>query len=127
MTNMEWCVANHIAATDLYCTRNDHKKPTKRENSCYIIREVHGFVYSEFEDDAIGFDKVILHWLATVYHNDCDIIYEAYHKGFLEGYEKRKEEEKKEAEKKNNKKAMTDKMNEDFEHEFESCFFGEEW
>lgn len=116
MTNMEWCVLNNIAATDLYCTRNDHKKPTKRENSCYIIREVHGFVYSEFEDDAIGFDKVILHWLATAFHNDCNAIYEAYHKGFLDGRNIQKE-----AEKVDNKKSLVD------EHEFESCFFGEEW
>ena len=116
MTNMEWCVLNNITATDLYCMRNDHKKPTKRENSCYIVREIHGFVYSEFEDDAICFDKVILHWLATTFHNDCDAIYEAYHKGFLDGRNIQKE-----AEKADNKKSLVD------EHEFESCFFGEEW
>ena len=106
MTNMEWCVLNNIAATDLYCIRNDHKKPTMRENSCYVIREVHGFVYSEFEDKAIGFDKVILDWLATTFHNDCNTIYEAYHKGFVEGYEsykEKKEKEKKEAEKEKNR------------------------
>ena len=28
-------------------------------------------------------------------NHDCDALYEAYHKGFFEGYEKRKEEEKK--------------------------------
>ena len=115
MTNMEWCVANNIAPTDLYCMRNDNKKPTMRENNCYIIREVHGFVYSEFEDKAIGFDKVILDWLATVWHNDCDAIYKAYHKGFLDGRNIQKE-----AEKADNKKSLVD------EHEFESCFFGEE-
>ena len=49
MTNMEWCVLNNIVAADLYCIRNNHKKPTMPENSCYIIKEVHGFVYSEFE------------------------------------------------------------------------------
>ena len=67
MTNMEWCVFNNIAATDLYCTKDTHRKPTINKNSCYIIREVHGFVYSEFEDKAIGFDKVILDWLADDY------------------------------------------------------------
>ena len=54
-------------------------------------------------------------------NHDCDALYEAYHKGFFEGYEERKEEEKKEARKKDNKKSLVD------EHEFESCFFGEEW
>ena len=82
MTNMEWCVLNNIAAADLYCIRNNHKKPTMPENSCYIIKEVHGFVYSEFEDDATDFNKVILDWLATVFRKDCDVIYE----GFFEGY-----------------------------------------
>ena len=67
MTNMEWCVANNIAVTNLYCIRNNHKKPTKSENSCYVIKEVHGFVYSEFEDDATIFSKVILDWLADDY------------------------------------------------------------
>ena len=69
MTNMEWCVLNNIAAADLYCIRNNHKKPTMPENSCYIIKEVHGFVYSEFEDDATDFNKVILDWLADDYNS----------------------------------------------------------
>ena len=69
MTNMEWCVLNNIAAADLYCIRNNHKKPTTPENSCYIIKEVHGFVYSEFEDDATDFNKVILDWLADDYNS----------------------------------------------------------
>ena len=67
MTNMEWLVLNKIAAADLYCIRNNYKKPTMPENSCYIIKEVHGFVYSEFEDDATIFSKVILDWLADDY------------------------------------------------------------
>ena len=112
MTNMEWCVLNNIAATDLYCMRNNHKKPTIKSNSCYIIKEVHGLVCSEFEDDAINFNKVILDWLATVshndcyhkgkknrkatvFHNDCDTLYEAYHRGWLEGYKARKNRKKK--------------------------------
>lgn len=53
-------------------------------------------------------------------HYDCnhnyDALYEAYHKGFLDGRNM-----KKEAEKVDNKKSLVD------EHEFESCFFGEEW
>ena len=64
MTNMEWCVLNNIAATDLYCTRNSHKKPIMRENACYVIKEVHGLIDFEFEDDATDFNKVILDWLA---------------------------------------------------------------
>lgn len=50
------------------------------------------------------------------YNHDCDALYEAYHKGFLDGRNM-----KKEAEKADNKKSLVD------EHEFESCFFGEEW
>lgn len=69
MTNMEWCVANNIAATDLYCIRNNHKKPTMPENSCYVIKEVHEFVYSEFEDNATDFNKVILDWLSDDYNS----------------------------------------------------------
>ena len=49
-------------------------------------------------------------------NHDCDALHEAYHKGFLDGRNM-----KKEAEKANNKKSLVD------EHEFESCFFGEEW
>lgn len=61
MTNMKWLVLNNIAATDLYCMRDTHRKPTISKNSCYIIRDINGLVYSEFEDDAtIGFDKAIL-------------------------------------------------------------------
>ena len=105
MTNMEWCVLNNIAAADLYCIRNNHKKPTMPENSCYIIKEVHGFVYSEFEDDVTDFNKVILDWLATVFRKDCDVIFEGY-----KGYKERKEEEKKEAEKIDKKKVI-DEMN----------------
>lgn len=68
MTNMEWCVLNNIAATDLCCIKDSGRKPTAHKNSCYIIGEVHGLIYSEFEDDAtIGFDKVILDWLADDY------------------------------------------------------------
>ena len=146
MTNMEWCVINDIAVTDLYCTKDTHRKPTINKNSCYIIREVHGFVYSEFEDKTIGFDKVILDWLADDYkfrmlednssfvikvgghhcdcNHDCDALYEAYYKGFFKGYDERKEEEKKKAEKVNNKKAIVDEMNEVLRHEFENCFGG---
>ena len=62
MTNMEWCVLNNIAATDLYCMRDSR-------NSCYIIKEVNGLVYSEFEDDATDFNKVILDWLADDYNS----------------------------------------------------------
>ena len=50
------------------------------------------------------------------YNHDCDALYEAYYKGFLDGRNM-----KKEAEKADNKKSFVD------EHEFESCFFGEEW
>ena len=118
MTNMEWCVLNNIAAADLYCIRNNHKKPTMPENSCYIIKEVHGFVYSEFEDDATDFNKVILDWLATVFRKDCDVIFEGY-----KGYKERKEEEKKEAEKIDKKKVI-DEMNEAVWNEFKNCFGG---
>ena len=82
MTNMEWCVLNNIAATDLYCTKDTLRKPTIDKNNCYIIEENHGLVYSEFEDDTTDFNKVILDWLAddyepnifsemvTLFHND---------------------------------------------------------
>lgn len=65
MTNMEWCVANKIAATDLYCMSNNHTY----KNNCYIIKEVNGLVYSEFEDDATDFNKVILDWFADDYNS----------------------------------------------------------
>ena len=71
MTNMEWLVLNKIAATDLYCMRDSR-------NSCYVIKDINGLVYSEFEDDATDFNKVILDWLATVFRKDCDVIFEGY-------------------------------------------------
>ena len=49
-------------------------------------------------------------------NHNCDAPYKAYYKGFLDGRNM-----KKEAEKVDNKKSLVD------EHEFESCFFGEEW
>ena len=49
-------------------------------------------------------------------NHNCDALYKAYYKGFLDGRNM-----KKEAEKADNKKSLVD------EHEFESCFFGEEW
>ena len=67
MTNMVWCVVNNIVATDLYCTKDTHRKPTIDKNNCYIIEENHGLVYSEFEDDTTDFNKVILDWLANDY------------------------------------------------------------
>lgn len=60
MTNMEWLVLNKIAATDLYCMRDSH-------NSCYVIKDINGLVYSEFEDDVTDFNKAILDWLADDY------------------------------------------------------------
>ena len=42
-------------------------------------------------------------------NHNCDALYKAYCKGFLDGR------------KADNKKSLVD------EHEFESCFFGEEW
>lgn len=69
MTNMEWCVANNIAATDLYCTRDIHRKPATSRTSCYIIKDINGLVYSEFEDDATDFNKVILDWFSNDYNS----------------------------------------------------------
>lgn len=62
MTNMEWLVLNKIAATDLYCMRDSR-------NSCYVIKDINGLVYSEFEDDATDFNKAILDWLADDYNS----------------------------------------------------------
>ena len=59
-------------------------------------------------------------------NHDCDALYEAYHKGFFEGYKgykERKEEEKKEAEKIDKKKVI-DEMNEAVWNEFKNCFGG---
>ena len=59
-------------------------------------------------------------------NHDCDALYEAYHKGFFEGYEERKEEEKKKTTATEEKrKAILDDMNEAMRHEFKICFFGE--